>query len=964
MFCNFCGTPIPDGALKCPACNAEVNAGSNVESEKNLNDVPELMPVPEVEKENASEAESTSVESVETSSVSVIPTTTETASVPVAEPTDADKFKPNDGAVQVPVSAKVADITAPAAREVKASSVNDIKKAEAKPKKAKKKKGKRIFAVIATILALLIVGGGALYAVSMYQESNRTTGSSHHSGKAGKDKKDKKNKKGDPTPTPEPLPTDEPAATATATPIPEATSAVTPTPVVNANGDYTWTIMIYMCGSDLEAGNAIASMVLDQYDDLNPSDNINIVVETGGTTAWNNDDSYFSGDAVQGVDIPDDALGRYQIKHNEIIDLGSVPLDSMGKASTLSDFISWGSEQFPADRYMFVMWNHGYVEPYGCLECDQLFYTDDNGEVYYYKDPGSEDAFYNDCLDLDELSQGLKDGGVHFELFALNTCLSASMEIATVVAPYANAMVGSEESVPAAIGIPLEYVSYINENSAIDGFSLGKMICDDYQEYIDEILDYLNGDDSGNAGMFSKSNLSVINLSAVGEMKDCYDDVMRDVYYSVYSDDAYTGILDAASKCENYGSEGVTEGNLIDLRSFLKNASPYLIDTESDEKLMNLIADNIYVKNGPARVQSSGLSFFFPSYNYLNNLKAEIEGEALAAGVDLTDDEMEMVLAEYISHSMSVYETNIHNDSDYFWYASYLGYRFADYWQPSADAQNRLAQALDSGYTDAETINDSEHGVTFSTHIDDEYNFVLDVTEGANSVISVEMNYTMHNVVESSNTDTGYFDNYTYFGATRRDIVADVANGTWSNYFKCDWFYYGDYPVPVYCIEETDDHTLYGFQATVNGYDAIIVFEHVKATDECQILYVMKVNQIEGVASNDYYQLQEGDEIGVMFFSFIPDFPYGNDMYEDTLFIRPFYKRTYSLSDKITVGPTYSSGAKMDFIANYTITDAYGNTYNTDFVRYNVENGIIVSVEEVSIDDIPASVYEELYGLV
>ena len=54
------------------------------------------------------------------------------------------------------------------------------------------------------------------------------------------------------------------------------------------NGEDTVTVMVYMCGSDLESDGGAATADINEmlYADL--SDQVNVVIETGGASAWQN----------------------------------------------------------------------------------------------------------------------------------------------------------------------------------------------------------------------------------------------------------------------------------------------------------------------------------------------------------------------------------------------------------------------------------------------------------------------------------------------------------------------------------------------------------------------------------------------------------------------------------------------------------------------------------------------------
>lgn len=717
----------------------------------------------------------------------------------------------------------------------------------------------------------------------------------------------------------------------------------------------SWTVLVYMCGSNLESGNGFGSIVMDRMDDMISSDNVNVIVETGGTSQWLNKDPYFNGDAVKDVDISADELGRFQIKNNEVIDLGSVPLDSMGKASTLSDFIKFGKENYPAQKYALVLWNHGYVEPYGNLEADDIFFTDENGKVLHASDLDPEDSMPNDCLTLDELNEALSDGGVHFEAMIFNTCLSSSIEIAKTVAPYASYMVASEESIPAMIGIPEQYIDFLNTNPECTGKELGNYICQEYGNALETVITTTDIDSKAD-GMFSKSTMACIDLSSMNEMWECYTEVMKHVYYSTYDMTAYTGFLNAASNCENYGSEGNVEGNLIDLKSFLVNAAPYLTETDADERLISLIDSKISVNNGPARINSNGISCYFPSYNYVFNLKARVEGALIAGGYVYTEDQLDMIVGAMIKDSMDGYVDNIDNNEEYFWSVGYLDYRLGEYWSPVNSVADLIENYVDDDHTNVEVINTEEFNLSYKTWVDDDDKYRLAITDGSDGVMSVKMNLVL--CVDADDPSTaGYDTMYTYFGSTDSGVVFDDATNEYYNNYECEWYFLGNFPVPVYTIESTDAQTIYGFRAKVNDEDAVVVFSHDKKADKCKILYACRFEETNGLASNDIFYLTDGDVIDVYFFTYT----YGTGLFSDYLLIRPFFKIDYTTDTEVRIERTFGSTANVSYVMNYTITDAFGNTYYTDFVKYDIVNGSIVNIEKA---DVPSQVCDDLYGVV
>ena len=139
-----------------------------------------------------------------------------------------------------------------------------------------------------------------------------------------------------------------------------------------------YTVMIYMCGSNLESYDSDYRQYGSQASDnlaeimkVDLPDNVNIIVETGGAKNW--DPSYVS---RLGASIPAE-LTRWTVEDNHLVkeETSLQPSDgSMGLASTFQDFMEWGIENYPAAKTGVIMWNHGGAMD-GC--CADERYSDD-----------------------------------------------------------------------------------------------------------------------------------------------------------------------------------------------------------------------------------------------------------------------------------------------------------------------------------------------------------------------------------------------------------------------------------------------------------------------------------------------------------------------------------------------------------------------------------------------------------
>ena len=124
----------------------------------------------------------------------------------------------------------------------------------------------------------------------------------------------------------------------------------------NPMGKDSWSIFIYMTGSDLvsnyqSATKDIQEMLVAKCN--NP--NVNIIIQTGGCGKWH----------TEGIDVSN--LGRYRIKGDKLEKIDTVDLASMGKASTLYNYLEWGVTNYPAEHMAVIFWDHGSgYEKNGC----------------------------------------------------------------------------------------------------------------------------------------------------------------------------------------------------------------------------------------------------------------------------------------------------------------------------------------------------------------------------------------------------------------------------------------------------------------------------------------------------------------------------------------------------------------------------------------------------------------------
>ena len=102
------------------------------------------------------------------------------------------------------------------------------------------------------------------------------------------------------------------------------------------------TLFIYMCGSNLETKQGLASKNIDELLSADVGD-MNIVIQTGGASIWRHHD------------ISESNNQRYEIKDGKLTLLKDLSQENMGEADTLTDFLKWGQKNYPTKSNMLIL---------------------------------------------------------------------------------------------------------------------------------------------------------------------------------------------------------------------------------------------------------------------------------------------------------------------------------------------------------------------------------------------------------------------------------------------------------------------------------------------------------------------------------------------------------------------------------------------------------------------------------
>ncbi|MCM1150407.1 MAG: clostripain-related cysteine peptidase, partial [Butyricicoccus sp.] len=328
-------------------------------------------------------------------------------------------------------------------------------------------------------------------------------------------------------------------------------------------GRDTVTLMVYMCGTDLESRSGMGTADLQEMLGASFGDNINLLVYTGGCKGWKNNLVSSSTNQI------------WQVKNGGLVslenDLGSV---SMTKPETLSGYISWCAKKFPASRYGLIFWDHG------------------GGSVSGY---GYDEKFASSgSMNLAGIDTALGDGGVKFDFIGFDACLMATAETALTLTKYADYLIASEETEPGVGWYYTDWLTELGKNTSMPTIELGQKIVD---SFVDTCAEKCRG---------QLTTLSVIDLA---ELEATLPGALAEFSRSatkLIADKDYQTVSSARAGAREFASSSKIDQ--VDLVHLARN-----LGTDEGEALAKALLGAVkYNRTSSNMTNAYGISIYFP----------------------------------------------------------------------------------------------------------------------------------------------------------------------------------------------------------------------------------------------------------------------------------------------------------------------------------------------------------------
>ena len=329
------------------------------------------------------------------------------------------------------------------------------------------------------------------------------------------------------------------------------------------DGHLDTVVLIYMVGSNLESENSLGTTDLHEIGEAIKASGakdsgVKILVETGGSKKWADD-----------FDINPDKLQRFEVGADELSLKEELELSNMSKPETLADFLNWGVNAYPADRYDLILWNHG------------------GGSILGF---GADEQFSGYMMRLQNLKKAFEAVDCHFDFIGFDACLMGTVETAYTLSPFADYLVASEEMEPGNGWYYTNWIKMLLDDPKTAPEKLGKQIIDDFA--------------SSNEKAGDNYTLSLIDLKKSGKVYEALMDFARNSEISVVKDQEYSSIAKARSEARSFGDKKYEQMDIID---FIEKTS-----VEGNDELKKAISEAVIYQKSNMK-GANGMAMYYPN---------------------------------------------------------------------------------------------------------------------------------------------------------------------------------------------------------------------------------------------------------------------------------------------------------------------------------------------------------------
>lgn len=490
------------------------------------------------------------------------------------------------------------------------------------------------------------------------------------------------------------------------------------------------------------------------------SDNISVVIQTGGATRWSN----------QAVNP--NRTQRFLYHGGEFSEVSNLALQPPSEPETLAEFLRFCKTEYPADHTMLVLWNHG-------------------GGPFGY----GNDSIFNGSFSLKDIRTALSDvytpnpEDPAFDIIGFDACLMSTIEVTHALDGFASYYCLSEETEPGDGWHYTPVLEAMTEDPTMSPARVAQKVADSYTDF------YMREDINQSLIQWDVT-FSVIEARKAAELYDAYSALCRTQLLDAVED---PGVLAEIGRCAGratrYCGSAYNVFNTVDLGNYMD----YLVDSYPEEcsRVKDLIGEAVlYHRENGGLSDSTGIAAYVPS--------------------DVTTISG---LLYYLDYVYDVSEDDGISALYYYKQAGCLNDRLKE----------SLAQMTEKEAPVLDVAAFRQFGSSEPSF--DDSGFLIPVSD------------QLQNLIVDYELEVGQFDeesfSTTYYG--RLDCLTLDGEGNLAGDFDGKWICMDGQPLYVEVVSSTPSATEYRSHVLYNGDEAYLELSADRDTDEISITAVRKV---------------------------------------------------------------------------------------------------------------------------
>lgn len=578
------------------------------------------------------------------------------------------------------------------------------------------------------------------------------------------------------------------------------------------------------------------------------SDNISIVIQTGGATRWSNNR------------VNPNRTQRFAYQGGQLREVSDMALVPSSVPETLADFIRFCEEEYPADHRMLVLWNHG-------------------GGPFGY----GNDSIYGNKLTLKDIRSALESVCTPsheqppFDIIGFDACLMSTLEATHALDGYAAFFCLSEEVEP---GEGWDYGPWLQAMTDDPTMSPARVA----QAIADSFTDYYIAKGIRMPLLENDVTFSVLDGSRTEALYDAYCALAEKQLVDAAED---IGVLAEIGRCANKSTRFAQNYhnvyNMIDLGNYMD----YLVDTYPYEcsRVKDLMNEAVlYHRENGAVSDATGIAVYFPAE------VSELNG-----------------LLYYLDYVYNISENDSVTALYYYKQAGCLTDELKEYVATLTDQEPKtLDVAPFRAFSRASADFDSE-------------GFLLPVSAELQSML-VDYELELTRVDEKEGKLVCY---------GREQALRLDGEGHLVSEFDGEWIHLNNIPLYVDVVSSTPSATEYQAHVRHGSDEAYLMISRDRDTDELNITGLRKVSETDDVmsATRSVVELMPGDTLAPIYM--ITDLTSGSIYAEDGK------KTTFNDRSDLELRPL----PEGDYLSTAVISDQRGDSYYSEVVGSTLERG-------------------------